>query len=202
VPFLLVSVVGISLFTLLHPPPDVQLALESAGSGLMGNWLWAAILYASYNILMSAAVLGPLGANARDERAVLKGGALGGLGLGLASLMIYLALSTGGLETRNLEVPLLYLAGRIAPAVGGMFALVLLAEIYTTAVGALYGFSARLIGKAGRRKTPKVAGAVIAAFFASLLGFSNLVRYLYPVQGYGGVILLAALLFAWAKGRI
>ena len=38
-----------------------------------------------------------------------------------------------------------------------------------------------------------IVGAAVAAFFASLLGFSNLVRYLYPLQGYGGLIFLVAL---------
>ena len=195
VPFLLVSVIGISVYTLLNAPPDVQTAAPGGSGGLMGNWLWAAILYASYNILLSAAVLAPLGAAARDRRAMRRGSALGGIGLGAAALMIYLALSAGQTETRGLEVPLLDLAGRMAPTVGGMFSVVLLAEIYTTAVGSLYGFSAR-IGSLGRLGASKIIiGTSILAFFASLLGFSNLVRYLYPLQGYGGIVFLAALAF-------
>ena len=202
VPFLLSAVFGISLFTLKNAPPNFRLGLEGGGSGLLGNWLWAAILYASYNILLSASVLGPLGANGGNRRRVLIGGALGGLGLGLASLLIYLAISASGAETRHLEVPLLQMAMEIAPLAGALFALVLVAEIYTTAVGALYGFSARLMERGRRQGRRKVVFTVTAAFFASLLGFSNLVRYLYPLQGYGGLLLLLALLWAWRRGRI
>ncbi|MCL2368834.1 MAG: hypothetical protein FWC72_07540 [Oscillospiraceae bacterium] len=193
VPFLLVSVVGICVFVLLEGAsitPGVGRPEAVAPTGLMGNWVWAAVLYGSYNILMSAAVLAPLGAAAADRRAVFRGGALGGIGLGAASVMIYLALTAGRGDVGSLEVPILYLAGRISPLAGALFTLVLIAEIYTTAVGALYGFSARLMGA---RPTLLILGTTAAAFLASLFGFYNLVRYLYPLQGYGGIVFLVAL---------
>jgi len=201
VPFLLVSVLGISVYALLVAPPDLQAGVQVSGGGLMGNWLWAAILYASYNILMSAAVLAPLGGAASDQRAVFRGGALGGILLGGASLLIYLALSASSAETRGLEVPLLALAGRIGSLAGAVFSAVLLAEIYTTAVGSLYGFSARLAG--GRRLSVSMKIVVVTAFafFASLLGFSNLVSTLYPLQGYGGIVFLLAILYARFRRR-
>lgn len=215
VPFLLVSVLAISIFTLIHGAGGnaaTAAAEMRGGHGLMGNWFTAALLYASYNIILSVSVLAPLGGTARQERTVLWGGALGGLGLGAASMMIYFALSAGNANGANiieLEVPLLYLAGQIAPLAAAGFVIVLLAEVYTTAVSALYGFSARLNDdKRGKHRTRYVIiGTSIAAFFASLFGFSNLVRYLYPLQGYGGFLLLAALLYAklkekeWAKRR-
>ena len=195
VPFLLVSVVVISVFALIEGLPDFSAVPAAPQRGLMGNWLWAATLYGSYNILMSAAVLAPLGAEASNRRAIFRGGALGGIGLGVASLMIFLAIGAN-LEVATLEVPILYLAAQISPLVGALFSVVLVAEIYTTAVGALYGFSARLTGLVPRGKAGIMIGAATLAFFASLFGFSNLVRYLYPLQGYGGLLFLVALLFA------
>jgi len=150
---------------------------------------------------MSAAVLAPVGAVAADRRAVLRGGALGGIGLGAASVMIFLALSVSQAESGGFEVPMLYLAGQISPILGILFALVLLAEIYTTAVGSLYGFCARLRAGGQQNAAPKVIiGTAGVAFLASLFGFSNLVRYLYPLQGYGGILFLAALLIYAVRG--
>ncbi|MCL2367605.1 MAG: hypothetical protein FWC72_01290 [Oscillospiraceae bacterium] len=198
VPFLLVSVLGISIFALLG---GTQALFEGGGEWdpaptMMGNWLWAAILYASYNILGAAAILAPLGTEAAGRRAIYQGAALGGIGLGAASLMIYLAISANLTEAGALEVPLLHLAERISPVAGGLFALVLIAEIYTTAVGALYGFSARL--KGGR---VMIIGTTAAAFLASLLGFTYLVRHLYPLKGYGGIVFLLALLYTRVRRR-
>ncbi|MCL2562554.1 MAG: hypothetical protein FWE08_00745 [Oscillospiraceae bacterium] len=241
VPFLLVAVVVVCVFVLMEGGnivPESGRPRTIVPTGLVGNWIWAAVLYGAYNILMSAAVLAPLGAEASDRRAIFRGGALGGIGLGAASVMIYLAISASHADVGGLEVPMLYLAGRISPMAGVLFALVLLAEVYTTAVGALYGFSARVgarnsppsegwqakpdgVASRGcppRRTTPPpaaaplhgrgisvatlgIVGTAIAAFFASLLGFSNLVRYLYPLQGYGGVVFLVVLGLAWRRGR-
>ena len=193
VPFLLVSVVVIGVVSLLDGPVTVSAPLPVQDGGLMRNWLWSAVLYGSYNILMSVAVLAPLGAEAKDKKAILRGGALGGIGLGAMSLIIFLAI-TANPESAGFEVPMLRLAGQAAPLAGALFSVVLLAEVYTTAVGSLYGFSARLQGRG--RHTQLIAGTAGVAFLASLLGFSNLVRYLYPLQGYGGLVLLVALLVA------
>lgn len=200
VPFLLVSVLAISVFSLLQSPPDFTADVTRGGRGLMGNWLTAAILYVSYNILMSVSVLGPTGGLAVNRRAVWRGGILGGAGLGAASILIYLALSGTRAETGHLEVPILHMAGGIAPIAGALYSLVLLAEIYTTAVGALYGFSARLLAGRDRRfGVGMIISGAAGAFLVSLFGFSGLVRYMYPLQGYGGILLLVALV--WVKVR-
>ena len=194
VPFLLAAVIGISLFALFNAPAEPQAPIPVTEGGLMQNWLWAAILYASYNILMAAAVLGPLGGAAANRRMAITGGALGGIGLGVASLMIYLALRVSYADIQGLEVPILYLANQITLSAGGLFSVVLFAEIYTTAVGSLYGFSARLKRRRHQNTSKLIIWAAGLAFIASLFGFSNLVRYLYPLQGYGGLIFLVALL--------
>jgi len=200
VPFLLASVVGISLYTITQTPPDLTAVITNSGNPLLLSWPTAAILYASYNIIMSISVLGPLGA-ASEKKTVLRGGMLGGLGLGLAALMIDLALSGNVLEARSLEIPMSLLAARISPLVRLLYSLVLIAEIYTTAVGALFGISARLTGFSKKRAPVLVIGVTVPAFFASLPGFSNLVKYLYPLQGYAGIVLLAALAYGYLRAR-
>ena len=198
VPFLLLAVMGIGLYMLISAPITIPSEAESARGSLMGNWLLAALLYASYNIMMSISVLGPLGAVAKSKRAVTLGGALGGMGLGLASAMIYFTLSAVDAQTRTLEVPILAIAGRIVPIAGAFYAVILIAEVYTTAVGGLFGLSARLCQKSSWQtySARVIICTAMIAFFASLFGFSNLVRYVYPLQGYGGFVLLLALILA------
>ena len=194
VPFLLLSVFGISLFTILNAPPTAVQAVESSG-GLVTNWFLSAILYVAYNTIISIAVLGPLGMSARDQKVIKYGAVLGGAGLGFSMLMIYLALSAHSAEVAGLDVPMLYIAGRISPATQLIYAVVLISEIYTTAVGSLYGFAARF--SAHKRIAGKEKGFIIittaAALLASQFGFSNLVKYMYPIVGYGGIALLVSL---------
>ena len=201
VPFLLVSVVGISVFSIVKAPPDMAVIAGSGENGLIHNWFLAGILYVSYNTVMSISVLGPLGAHSKDKRAILAGAVLGGSGLGLGAVMIFFALCGNLSQVRHLEVPMSYIAGNISPVVQIIYTVVLIAEVYTTAVGALYGFAARVADmekNPGRGRTV-VVGTAAAAFFASMLGFSNLVKYLYPLVGYGGIVLLLSLL--WGRLR-
>lgn len=200
VPFLLASVIGISVYSITGTPPDLT-AAASGGSHLLQNWPMAAILYACYNIIMSISVLGPLGAEAAEKKSIVRGGVLGGLGLGLASLMIYLALSGHTADIEGLEIPMSYLAAGIAPVARILYSIVLIAEIYTTAVGSLYGISARLTSLAPKRAPVLIIGITALALCASMPGFSNLVKYLYPIQGYAGVVLLVALVYSSIRTR-
>lgn len=203
VPFLLVSAVGISIASISSTPAGINMAAAVPASfGLVKNWLWSAILYTSYNTVLSVAVLAPLGAKAADHKTIRNGAILGGLGLGVGAAAIYAALVRNLGSVINLEIPMTFIAGRISYKIQIVYALVLLSEIYTTAVGNLYGFAARITGIEGRKGMLFIAGSTILAFIAGRLGFSTLVKYLYPLVGYGGIILLISLLYSTVKASI
>jgi len=198
VPFLLLSVIGISIFSIISYPANLIPEYGSGtGSGLITNWFTSSILYVSYNTIISTSILGPLGMNAKNRAAIKYGAILGGIGLGLSSLMIYFALSTNYSQIGTLEVPMIYIAGRISPVVQSIYAVILILEIYTTAVGSLYGFVSRLgsISRINIGEKSLILVSVSAALLASQFGFSNLVKYLYPLVGYGGIVLLISLLY-------
>jgi len=203
VPLLLLSVLGISLYSLLFSPPALILSYGGPGGGLVSGWRLSSIVYVSYNMIMSASILAPLGTNAGDKRAIKIGAILGGAGLGFASMMIHLALAANYTETRGLEVPMLYIAGRISPAVRSIYAVILVCEIYTTAVGSLYGFVARLgsVKSIDFGEKSLILVSATAALLASQLGFSNMVKYLYPLVGYGGTLFLLSLIFAKIRNK-
>lgn len=199
VPFLVTSAVGISLASiLLMPlrtnPYELVAAAESVSrNGLIGNWLWAAVLYVSYNLVLAISVLGPLGVQAKNKNAIRNGAILGGIGLGVSATAIYFAMERNFEIVRDMEIPMIYLAGSLSYILQIVYALVLIGEIYTTAVGSLYGFSARITDINEGKAKFYIIGATLLALAASQLGFSNMVKYLYPVVGYGGVVLLACL---------
>ena len=204
VPFLLVSVIGISLFSIINSPPDfTETAVDIGKNTLISNWFLSAVLYVSYNIVISIAVLGPLGFEARDKMSLRNGAVLGGLGLGLGASIIYLALYGSILEIKYLEVPMIYIASRISVAVQTAYSVILIAEIYTTAVGSLYGFVSRIteIRKHNLSNKLVIVISTFAALLASQLGFSNLVKYLYPIEGYCGIVLLISLIYTRLESK-
>lgn len=201
VPLLLVAVLGISILTLLSVPLNFTAAAALPGKAAVPYWPLSAVVYVSYNIVMAVAVLAPMGAQVEARETLKKGAVFGGIGLGIGALAILLALLANLPQAARYQIPMVYIAGRFAPAVQYMYSLVLFAEIYTTAVGNLYGFVARITDVEARKARVYIIGTGAAAFVASQLGFTTLVRILYPSVGYAGLLLLGGLLYGIFRER-
>ena len=106
VPFLLISVICISAHSILNTPLNLSAAVDMEQNRLIANWFLSSILYVSYNTMLSVSVLGALGTNARNQKALKNGAILGGLGLGLASVLIFLALCGNLSGISKLEIPM------------------------------------------------------------------------------------------------
>jgi uncharacterized membrane protein YkvI len=203
VPILLVSVLGLSAAALASIPPDpavIKLWAQEADPAISA-WPLSALAYVSYNLVLSVCILAPLGATAASAAAIRKGAFWGGLGLFLGAMAINLAILTVPFEAATFEIPMVYIAGRFSPLVQAGYGLVLLAEIYTTAVANLYGFATRVADPDTTRFRQVAALAAAAAFLASLLGFSVLVRYLYAAVGVAGFLLLGGLTYGYLRER-
>lgn len=202
VPILLGSVffiVGYSLFTNPISTADINHSLTLQGAA--PHWLISAVNYASYNLVIAIAVLGPLGTQVKEKRTLFLGALFGGLGLGLGILGIYFSILTHITEVSGLEIPLILIASKVSPLFQILFSIVLFAEVYTTAVGSMFGFVRRINLQPSRRMKILSVVTAVLAFGASQFGFSNMVKYLYPAVGYGGMVMLISLLGVWILRR-
>lgn len=200
VPFLIVSVLFISIYSLLNNPvTGKEIQIASALNGATPNWLVSAINYASYNLVVAIAVLTPMGSETKSKRKLFWGALLGAAGLGISMIAIYFCLLTNITDIYAMEVPMIEIAYKISFVIKTLFAIVLFAEVYTTAVGNLYGFVQRIPLKLS--KTYIIVITTFFAFMVGQLGFSNMVKYLYPVVGYGGIIFFAGVVYVWIAKR-
>ena len=165
------------------------------------QWLVAAFLYVSYNIVAGMPFLVIMGGQASSRRNALWGGVLGGVLLGILMLLIgaamYLRIDTLG----GVSMPMLALATQISPGLGHLMSLAIFGMILNTAVGMLYAFVARILpaGGAPFRLGTSVAG--IAALAGSFVGFIKLVGVVYPIYGYIGFLLMGCTLVAGSARR-
>lgn len=193
-PFLIASVLGISILSLARIDFNLSaLQWSNPSQAAVPFWPFSAIIYVSYNLVMAVAILAPLGKEAENKKVLTKGAIWGGLGLGLGAIAITLAIIANAPEVTRLEVPVAFIASTFSPLVGNLYTGVLLAEVYTTAVGSLYGFAARLSSPKTAKFKLYSIGTAIIAFFASQFGFTNLVRVLFSGVGYIGLLLIAGL---------
>lgn len=195
-PVLIISILGLAMYS-LAAAGGIGAALAWKGMpelAAAGPWWAAAGLYVAYNVLLSAPVLGPLGAAARDRSSARRGGVLGGIGLGLGAAAIHLSVAARMPGAAGYDIPMLYTEGTLAPWVPVAYSLLLLTEVYTTAVAMLFGFAARVDGGEGNRFRLAVIGGAAFAFVGGLFPFSRVVGTLYPLIGAVGVLVLLGLL--------
>lgn len=199
-PILLLSVLTLSLITIFTNPGAFVANLSWSDTTLAAIPYWpvAAVLYASYNLVLTIAVLAPLGAMCAPRNLRL-GAVLGGVGLGLGVLAIATAVLTLAPQVAHMEVPMIAIAGLISPRFRSAYSVVLLAEVYSTAVASLYGFASRLTEPDSRTYRWLAIGASILALVLAQVGFSTIVGTLYPAVGFAGVLLLVALAYGYLK---
>ncbi|WP_105619929.1 YkvI family membrane protein [Vallitalea okinawensis] len=170
---------------------------------LTGNWVSAAILYVSYNMITSIVILTSLGHLIKNERVAKWGGIIGGAALGLLGLCLGVATLINYGKIIDVEIPLLEIVMQYTPAIQYMYIIVLLAAMFTTAVANGYGLLSRVTiqSKIGRQLFNLIM--IIVAILIARMGFSNLVKKVYPIFGYLGMfeMIMIILYFVQLKLR-
>ena len=165
------------------------------------NWLLGGLLYAAYNIFGSIIFLTALGRTAKSRKEASMGGAVGGITLMLATLVMNLAFLSDIGEVGTLAIPTLHLADNISPIIGVIFSVVLLSGIFSTAAPMTWTVCDKIV-KEGSLKSKIVAGViVVAAFFCGQLPFDQLVGTVYPYTGYLGILLFICVIVYVVKGK-
>lgn len=199
VPLLIAMLVFIFIKNAGNPLTAAELSAAEQVAGATPHWFVSAINYASYNLAVGIAVLAPIGANVQNKKSLFWGALLGALGLGAGITAINYCMLTNISDLAALEVPMIAVASKISAGVRLLFGVVIFTEIYSTAIGDLYGLSQRLSPRIS--KPVLIALITAGAFTAGQLGFSNLVRFLYPTVGYGALLFFAGAIYVWIKKR-
>ncbi|WP_019241751.1 MULTISPECIES: YkvI family membrane protein [Bacillus] len=202
-PFLLGIMIIIAVYSFLTT--DVSFSemknISQPESAAASNWVMGSLLYVSYNIAAGIAMLALMGGTLKNKKEAAMGGILGGIGLGVLLFLINIGMMVKLPNLNGIEMPTLYLANEISPIFGGVLAIVLLGMVYNTSVGMLYAFTARFV----TAETKVFKGAVIVvgllAFFSSFVGFIKLVGTVYPVMGYLGFVIIAAVILSWIRAK-
>lgn len=192
VPLLAAVAAVVSLLSpLALSPAPIQARPFSAGNPLLGNWFLSTLSFVSYNMMAAVSILAPLSRGMEDPRTVRRGLAAGTglLALIFTCILLPMILYQGDLGAA--ELPMLELAYRVASPLGTLYALLLFAGMFTGGLSSLYGITAR--GQAdsgGRGERKHVVFLCLLSFAGSLFGFTNLVRFVYPICGYAGFFAL------------
>jgi len=153
----------------------------------------SAVTYSALNVVSLLGVLSTMGGKVNSIKEIIVGGLLAGGGLGIVAILLNLSLLRVEF-VQQYEIPLFSLV-----PIGNSFLLIavtiiLWLAIYTTAIGNIHGLVHR-IGSKWKHSTSTLSILIILAMLPlTLIGFSTLVKILYPLYGVLNLYLLAVLI--------
>ncbi|MCI8514388.1 MAG: hypothetical protein HFI93_07115 [Lachnospiraceae bacterium] len=193
-PFTILFTLIICIDRVLHPEVglfEAYVFMERAEvTRAAGSWWLSAVLYTSFNLTMSLAFFAGMGAHAASAREAGGGSVMGTVAYGVAAFFMNGALLTSFPAMEGVSIPMLYLADRLHPFFGYVFSLILISEIYTTAVPSLWALTRMYREEKSAGFSRLVLLLLGAAFLCSLLPFETLIHHIYPMIGWAGMFLL------------
>ena len=173
-------------------------AAEGYRPGRMSpNWPVSALVFMAYNTLGMTTMSGNSAVNAKDGRNAYAGAVTGALCLGALTILLLRALLTDMAFSSGLDLPMLGFAGRISPVLSIIYAVILYGAVYSTGASTYYGFSTKI--KPGIYKKPIIIGGAASGFLLGLTGFKKLVEFLYPAQGYIGIVFIILIIINFLR---
>lgn len=195
VPLLVTATLAVAAWAALYFRLDslsLPQTTHGAGSPLLSHWAVAAVSFVSYNLFGSIAILVPMAQAVPNARTARHGAVIGSLFLLVVACAILLSLFLCP-ETVTQELPMLALAQRLSPALGWVYAALLLAAMFGTALSctvAAQGYLAEKFPACARRPAATVLPFAALAFVGGLFGFGDLIGWIYPMFGYLGFAVL------------
>lgn len=194
VPVKVTVIIAVCIWAIIHAGSLPQDFFQNVSANkVAGHWMWSAVLYVSYNMIVPVAVLSSLGQAISEKEGILSG-ITGGIGLGITAGIITLAGLVFYPAIIHYQVPLLYLAQQAGEHWQKLLGFLIWLAILTTAIADAHGFASRLAPL--NSKKYKIIGVGITLITIPLAGveFPKLVKNLYPLFGYAGLVLVFALL--------
>lgn len=155
-----------------------------------GNWFTSALLYVSFNSIPSIVILTSLLSIINSEKQAIKGGILGGLGLGAMAIFILLSTLILYTDVYTIEIPMIKAAQLVGGWGGYMYSIILWLAMFTTAIASGFGCINKISVLIKGNQLFISAILCIIAIPLAKVGFANLVSIIYPLFGYLGLFML------------
>ncbi len=190
-PVLFVIVITVCTVVTFGDYPVGQYQDVREPSLMAGNWFLAAWLYISYNILAMIPIVATSSINSKSEKHAILGTGLGGLFLGILALFLVGTLLTDPSMSQALDMPMLGFSAKIGKVFNLLYTFVMLFAVFSAATGNYYGFTTKI--KEGPKKKWIIIIVAWIGFLCGLVGFKNVIAYMFPAEGFLGFAIMIML---------
>ena len=159
------------------------------------NWIIQSIVYCSYNMILVIPVLVGMKKYVKNKKQIKIISIVSGCIVFLLAISIFLWLTNVNVNFDSLEMPAVYVIDTKFHNFSWIYGIVILLSIFSTAISIGISFL-KNIAKNKKSYPQFVAIMCISGVLISNIGFSNLVKMLFPVFGYLGIIQIGCILRA------
>ncbi len=178
------------LFVLIIGIKNIEFISENKSNILINKsafWILQAILYASYNLILTEPVLISLKKYIQSQKQILF------ISIGVCIIMILLAgvefllLMNVDVDFKSLDMPLVYVVENKFSKLKLIYGAIILIAIFTTAISVGNSFLSNVYQKS--KNYPQIVLILcITSVIISPIGFSKLVERLFPLFGFLGIV--------------
>lgn len=196
-PILVIVVVSVCLMVIFMDLPKSEIQAEITKSPLTPNWFISAMQYLSYNVLALVPIVSTASINAKSDKHAFYGTVLGAIFLGLLAFVLGSAMFTDMGFSQAMDMPMLAYSSKISKVVNVIYTCVLLFAIYASATSNFYGFTTKM--KSQKNRKLKIIISAWIGFLCGLIGFTNVISFMFPIEGFLGFIIIAMVITNFFK---
>lgn len=156
------------------------------------NWWLCGIAYPCFAMMTLTPALPSMGASAPNKKTTTAAAIFGVLLFHAAIAVIVFAIF-GNLElVAGAEVPNLALSGLLGPVAQGVFVVMIILAIYSTACPMMWGFCRKITTdeKSTKYRVCIIALTVLGMIATRLFRLGDLINFIYSISGYVGAVVL------------
>ena len=150
-------------------------------------WFFSSILYASYNSITLIPILIGLKKQIKEKREIKFIILFLVIIFGALTLIVFFLINSFKEEIKYTEMPIIYIANNMGHIYKYIYGLIILMAIFTTAIGAGYGFINNI--SSNKKNIKKIAIILcLSSIFLGQISFSSLINLMYPIFGFLGLL--------------
>nr|WP_157885404.1 hypothetical protein [Ndongobacter massiliensis] len=165
------------------------------------NWWLSVLNYFAMCMITGTSMAFVLGGSVLYPGNARKAGRIGGGIVGLITIVLGFTIFAEAGAVKDADLPLQFLVSRIHPILGFIMSLVIYGMIFNTCISLFYALASRFSGGDEKKFKILLVSITFIGYLVSFFGFKTLLSVMYPLLGYAGMVLIAAIFVGWLKKR-
>lgn len=193
-PILVAGIFIVGLYLLISKYTDVFNIVGYIDKAT-NNWFFSALIYVSYNSILSIVIMCSLGPYLKTRKTGIAGGVAGGIVLASIAFILNAVIFIFYPDGASDDLPILGILSKYSGLLTSIYTFVLWLAMLVTAVTSGFCLIERVRCIIPINKKLLTVSSCIVIIPLSAIGFSSLISSVYPVFGYLGLLIISMVFF-------